>query len=287
MDLTLALGRLLFASALVASGMEQVFRVALRVPARYIVPVAPANAVFALLLGAGLIVSGVSVAANWKARRLMFALGGVFFLITLFVWIPAALANFASGSIRTLLFETLSFCAGAWTLAGVLRSRRLLRRRSTVENLLIKSGPYLFAASTIVFGIDHFLYLSYVSALVPSGIPGPGLFWAWFTGAVFVTVGVSIAVRRMDYVSSFLLGTMFLLWFLVLHIPRALHGTIIHDPNLPNEWSSAFIAMGMAGVSFITACQSRQRHQLDIQEKFNHPLRRSNLVAIDQADRVA
>ncbi len=287
MDLTLALGRFLFTAALVTSGMEQIFRVALRLPARYILPVAPANAVFALALGAGLILAGFSIAANQKARSAALALGGVFFLIALFVWSPAALAHFASGSIRTPVFETLSFCAGALMLAGLLRPRKFKRYRSKTERALITSGPYLFAICAIVFGLDHMLYLSYVATLIPSWIPGSGLFWAWFTAVAFIAAGGSIAIRRMDFVSSFLLGMMFLLWLVILHIPRVLYGTMIHDPNLPNEWSSTFVAMGMSGISFITACQSRQRHQLHAARTFNHPLRTANITPIDQANRVA
>ncbi len=287
MDLTFALGRFLFAAALVSSGMEQIFRVALRLPARYIIPVAPANAVFALALGAGLILAGFSIAANHKARSAALALGGFFFVIALFIWSPSALAHFASRSIRTLVFETLSFCAGALMLAGLLRPRKFLRYRSKTEKVLIKSGPYLFAICALVFGLDHLLYPSYVATQIPSWIPGSGLFWASFTAVAFIAAGGSIAIRRMDFVASFLLGTMFLLWLLILHIPRALHGTMIHDPNLPNEWSSAFVAMGKSGISFITACQSRQRHQLHAARKFNHPLRTANITPIDQADRVA
>jgi len=43
------------------------------------------------------------------------------------------------------------------------------------------------------------------------------------------------------------LGIMFLLWFVLLHIPRAisLHGN--------DEWNSAFVALAFAGASFIVA----------------------------------
>jgi len=46
---------------------------------------------------------------------------------------------------------------------------------------------------------------------------------------------------------SFLLGTMFLLWFLLLRAPRVVMAFRSHDPDAPNEWSRAFIALAMCG----------------------------------------
>jgi len=43
---------------------------------------------------------------------------------------------------------------------------------------------------------------------------------------------------------------MFLLWFLVLHAPRVASYPKVLDPH---EWSSAFIALGICGGSWILA----------------------------------
>jgi hypothetical protein len=42
---------------------------------------------------------------------------------------------------------------------------------------LNRSGPYLFGASPVVFGVDHFLVLAVIASLLPAWLPG-GLFWA-------------------------------------------------------------------------------------------------------------
>jgi hypothetical protein len=85
--------------------------------------------------------------------------------------------------IRTIFFEPLAIAAAAFTLAVSLpphqrpsnSSNRLLER-------LLESGRYLFAVSSIVFGIDHFLILRFIASLIPRWFPG-GFFWANFTGA--------------------------------------------------------------------------------------------------------
>jgi hypothetical protein len=116
----------------------------------------------------------------------------------------------------------------------------------------------LFGISSVVFGIDHFLVLALIASLVPSWIPG-GLFWAYLTGTAFIAAGISIVVKKLDQLSATLLGTMFLLWFLLLHSPRVLRALVSHNPTFPNEWSSAFIALAMCGGSWLVAAHAQYR----------------------------
>jgi uncharacterized membrane protein len=104
----------------------------------------------------------------------------------------------------------------------------------------------------LVFGIDHFLILDFIASLVPAWLPWH-LFWAYLTGAAFVATGISIVVRRMDRWGAFLLGIMFAIWVLILHSPRVVMAVRSHDPNVQNEWSSAFIALAMCGGCWICA----------------------------------
>jgi hypothetical protein len=49
---------------------------------------------------------------------------------------------------------------------------------------------------------------------------------------------------------------MFLLWFLLLHLPRVVSYPRSHDPD---EWSSAFIALAVCGVSWILAASLSEK----------------------------
>jgi len=94
----------------------------------------------------------------------------------------------------------------ALTLAGTLPAEGPnFRRSESAVNGLIKSGPFLFAISAVVFGIDHFLVLGLIAGLVPKWIPG-GMFWAYFTGAAFIAAGVSIATGWMARWARFCWG---------------------------------------------------------------------------------
>jgi len=82
---------------------------------------------------------------------------------------------------------------------------------------------------------------------VPAWIPAH-LFWAYFTGIAFVAAAISIATKKMLGMAAMLLGTMFVLFVVLLHIPRVA-GAIRNG----NEVTSLFVAVAMGGVSFVLA----------------------------------
>ena len=165
---------------------------------------------------------------------------GILFLLFTLREIPAVIARPMSLGGRTVFFEALSMCAIAFTMAATVPKEGTAPRPwdGVVDNLL-HCGPYLFTISAVVFGIDHFLILPFIASLVPGWIPAK-MFWAYFTGAAFVTPGVSMATRKLDEQAGTWLGIMFLLWLVLLHSHRVVNSFRIHDPNLPDEWSSAF-----------------------------------------------
>jgi uncharacterized membrane protein YphA (DoxX/SURF4 family) len=250
-------GRLVFAIAIVALGAEHLVCARageLRIP---VIPWVPGNPFIAYLTGLALLAAGVCIAMNWRARLASLFLGIFYLVCVLFLELPRAAVAPLDLSIRTAVFEPLALAAAAFTLAGLLPSGRLNFLElnpvaSSIAGGLIKSGPPLFALSSIVFGIDHFLILDYIASLIPPWFPG-ALFWAYFTGAAFVAAGVAIATGWMAYRAALALGLMFLIWFLFLHGPRVITNPGSHNPN---EWSSAFIALGMCGASWIFAWRS-------------------------------
>jgi hypothetical protein len=99
--------------------------------------------------------------------------------------------------------------------------------------------------SLVVFAVQHFMYAGFVAMLIPAWIPGR-LFWAYFTGAAFVAAALAMTTKVMARLASLLLGVMFLLWVLILHVPRVAHA--MHDGN---EVTSLFVALAMSGIGFI------------------------------------
>jgi uncharacterized membrane protein len=137
--------------------------------------------------------------------------------------------------------------AAALVLAGELE----LSNSMSWESLVLV-GRFLFAAGLVVVGVQHFLYAKFIATLIPSWIPGH-LFWAYFVGVAFIAAALSLATNIQGRLAAALLGLMFLLWVIVLHVPR-----VVASPHQGNEWTSAMIALAMCGGSFVLAGALRQ-----------------------------
>ena len=259
-------GRFFFAVAVAALGVEHItcgwFGVFNKTafPGATVVSVilwVPAHSWLAYLTGVALLAAGLRIAVNARSLLAAILLGVLFLLFVVFVESPR-LIQFGA---RTAFFETLAIGAWALTLAGTLPTEGYRSERwNKPLGLLVRSGRYRFAISSIVFGIDHLLYLSFVATLVPTWIPWH-LFWAYFTGFAFIAAGLNIGSTILARWAGVLLGIMFLLWFVILHLLRSLGlsaGSGVGAPRNPNEWSSAFIALGLAGGAWISASQFLQ-----------------------------
>jgi hypothetical protein len=252
-------GQLLFGIAMLAFGIEDLTCARLGLTVRG-VPWYPANALLACLAGVVFLIAGFSIAANVRARLSATVLGILFLVCALFLEGPKVVAAPRDLSIRSVFFEGVALGGAALILAGILANDHSPQLRNGVLDTLTASGPYLFGISSLVFGIDHFLILGFIASLVPVWMHA-GMFWAYFTGAAFVAAGISIFIKRMDELAGTLLGTMFLLWFLLLHAPRVVSAFRSHASGAPDEWSSAFIALGMCGGSWICAWNARLRRR--------------------------
>lgn len=257
MDKIISRGQLIFGIAIAAYGFEDLIcaHFGLTVSG---VPWFPLTPFWGYVTGIALIAASLSIVTNFRARLTGIFLGILFLLYVLLLELPEVIARPMSVGIRTVFFEALSMCASAFILASTFPTAGSRRPWERALDMLIASGPYLFGVSAIVFGIDHFLVLAVIASLVPAWMH-MGMFWAYLTGAAFVAAGVSIVIKRMDQWAGFMLGLMFLLWFLLLHAPRVVAAFRSHDQNLPDEWSSAFIALAMCGGSWICAWRAHQR----------------------------
>jgi hypothetical protein len=256
LDKILSRGQLIFGLAIAAFGVENLIFAYLILAVRG-VPWFPANPVLGYLVGLALLLAGVNLMFNVQARWTGTLLAVFFLSLVLCSQIAAVVALPKDLSVRTVFFETLSMCASAFTLAANLGRGFSSGMRRTALDKVLETGPYLFGFSIVVFGSTHFLILRFIAVLVPAWMHA-GMFWAYFTGAALVAAGISILTRWLDEWATTLLGTMFLLWFLLLHVPRIISAPKSHDPN---EWSSAFIALAMCGGAWICGWHARERRK--------------------------
>jgi hypothetical protein len=196
----------------------------------------------------GFILAGVSIATGKMARLVAMVLGVVLVLYALLRYVPVLVARLHDPGPWTVLFEILAMVGGAWVLAASFPAdRRGSPPRDSMVWRLADAGRFLIAISLVVFAVQHFMYARFVATLIPAWIPAR-LFWAYFTGIAFVAAAISIATKRMLRMGATLLGTMFLLWVVLLHAPRVA-GAVRNG----NEVTSLFVAVAMCGLSFVLA----------------------------------
>src|SRR5438094_598227 len=78
-------------------------------------------------------------------------------------------------------------------------------------------------------------------------MPG-SLFWAYFVGVAFFAAAAGILCKLMARPAATMLGVMFFLFVVLLHIPR-----IVGNAGNGNEWTSGFVALAMCGGAWILA----------------------------------
>jgi uncharacterized membrane protein len=234
------LGRLFFAVAMLAFGIQQVVYLDFVTRA---IPQLPASIgghqILACVSGAFLFAAGLAIITGRGAQLAALALGAVILVAFVLLYLPRLITTTPNGGLWTSAGKGLALSGGAFIVAASLRPQRF-HRLSTI-------GILFFAAFLTLCGIEHFIYVPFVATLVPSWIPGH-IFWTWFSGVALIAGGLGIIVPKTRWVAALLTGVMIFLWVLILHIPRALA-----DLHNANETTAVFEALAFAGVSFLIA----------------------------------
>ena len=254
-DRIIATGRIFFALGLMGIGLQHFYF-------RQFIPVVvplwpswiPGSLVFVFMFGAILFVLGAMILTGKMARFAATLLGSLFLLLVVFSDVPGYSMGPGAAHIGawTNGFKALAFSGSAFVVAGTFPDGvgEIGHRPSSLFGLLeklIPFGMYPLAIMVIVFGVGHFLYVPFVSSLVPAWIPWH-VFWTYFAGTALIASGLGMIFRVKARLAATLLGAMIFTWVIVLHIPRA-----IADPYglIGNEWTSVFEALAFSGIAFI------------------------------------
>jgi uncharacterized membrane protein len=181
-----------------------------------------------------------------KARLVSLLTGGVLLLMVVIFQISGQPAPNMLGA-WTNAFKELTLSGGAFLVAGsFVRGNKVSGLEHFLEKL-IPAGKYFFAVTMVVFGAMHFVYLDFVTILVPNWIPGH-IFWAQLAGIGLMAGGLGIILNIKRHLAAKLLGATIFIWLIVLHIPRA-----IADPysGNGNEVVSVFEALAFSGIAFL------------------------------------
>lgn len=122
------------------------------------------------------------------------------------------------------------FAGVVFLAAGLVVIRRELITARGLD-WWIALGPVFVAAPLAVFAAEHFVSARALMPLVPRWLPAR-LFWVYFVGSAWIAGATGLVARKFLRLSAILLGVMFLLIVLTIHLPAA----IAHPAN-PLTWN--------------------------------------------------
>lgn len=258
MKYLIKVSRAFYGVAIVVYGFQQLyygdFRNVQLPPWQYYIP---ALKILAYAAGVGLIIVGLAIIFEKKAKQASLILGGIFLLLCCFVHVPYELISEPNKTYHLGVWgnalKELALCGGAFIVAGSFDATQLDgQQKNFIIKFLEKIIPYgrIFFCITITsFGIAHFMYLNSIAAMVPASIPDH-TFWAYFAGVALIGSGVFIILDIRKRTIAALLGTMIFCWFILLHIPSVIANSAT---DTRNEVASAFDALAFSGTAFLIA----------------------------------
>lgn len=144
------------------------------------------------------------------------------------------------------------FAGAAILLLGLFAASKEVSLARGKEKLLIL-GRVFFAVPMAVFAAQHFTTTKFVSQLIPSWIPAH-VFWTYFVGTALLAAALSIAIKKQARLAATLLGTMLILFELVLHIPH-----IRAHPSDVLMWAVAFRDLAFSGGALAFAATQTEK----------------------------
>jgi len=241
-------GRILFAIGIAAFGVQYLLHGSYLGGLPPVPPWVPGGSIGAYFVGVFLILAAISIAAQWNARLFAALLAALFLFCVVLLHLQHFSDVIHKGTDRTRALEPLALAAAAFVLADIHSvDPAKAAAWHTAIKYTAKSARFVFVFTMLIFGWQHFEYAAYLATLVPAWLPAH-LAWIYFTGTGFIVAGASIATKILGRLAATALGLMFFLWVLVLHAPRVYAS--LHNAD---EWSSLFVALAMAGASFLVA----------------------------------
>ena len=89
------------------------------------------------------------------------------------------------------------------------------------NNQVATLARILFALCLLVFTFFHFTKANGMAGMLPSYLPG-GAIWVYISGAGLALAAIAFILNIKVKLAGYLLGAMFLIFVLTIHLPRAI-----------------------------------------------------------------
>jgi hypothetical protein len=187
------------------------------------------------------IVGGVAIQLAKTAR----AGAGLLIIVYLFFaarWVPLIIAGPQHYEGWGNLCEQLSL------VSGVLILYASASGGAGWSSRLSKTGYYLFGVCVVSFTLEQFVFLDATAGFVPKWIPPGQMFWAVTTTIALALGAVAILSGYLALMASRLLTVMFVLFGLLIWVPR-----LLTDPHQHINWGANAQNFAIAAAAWIVA----------------------------------
>lgn len=245
---TAVVGRIFFGMAVIGSGLLQLVRQDFVKLVPKLPGLVAAPSLWGSIFGALLVAAGAALVFDRK-RHLVGWVMGTLLVVVFLLYVPSLAANPGAGYMWTNPCKTLAILSGAILLASSSAGSpgAGLSAHRRYNEWPWRLSAIFFGIFFVVGGIQHFVYLDFVTQLVPAWLP-QRKFWACFAGVALVAGGLGVNFRPTARVAALSSGVMVFLWVIMLHIPRAFMMS-----TEPGETMAIFEALAISGVAFLLA----------------------------------
>ena len=129
---------------------------------------------------------------------------------------------------------------------GLFAVRKELKSIPGLDKLLILARVFV-ATPLAVFGAEHLAGAQFIMQGVPAWMPAR-MFWTYFVGLALIAAALSLIFMKYVPASSMLLGVMFVLFVLMIHLPN-----VAANPRDRILWAVALRDLSFSGGAFALA----------------------------------
>lgn len=239
-------GQVIFATGIIALGVLQFFAkdfIVGRPPVAQWASNIPGKQAWAFVSGILLIIGGILILLKRYAARAAFVIGILIFVFSFLCrQLPGLFTVKTAQDViwQINAYKTLALCGGAFIIAGSFHEHSN-RTQLTLNCILL--ALFFIISGFAHFKFDHFIIDSFMPAYIPFHA-----FWTYFCGIALIAGGVGLLIKQTRKWAAALTGLMILLWFFLLHIPRASYA-----PHDYLEWMGVFESFTFSGILFTLA----------------------------------
>ena len=239
-------GQIIFATGIIALGVLQFFAkdfIVGRPPVVQWASNVPGKEAWAFVSGILLMIGGLFIILKRNASLAAYFIGIFIFIFSFLCRHLPNLFNVTTAQDviwQINAYKTLALCGGAFIIADSFHEQS-----NKIQSIL---NCILLALFFIISGFAHFKFDDFIiNDFIPAYIPAHA-FWTYFCGIALIAGGVGLLIKQTRKWAAAFTGLMILLWFFLLHIPRA--SSAPHDYS---EWMGVCESFTFSGILFTLA----------------------------------